>query len=187
VWTRTYGGVEDDGGSSVQQTANGGYIIFGSSASFGGGWLLKTDSDGDTLWTRIYKGCAFSSGQQTSDGGYIITGLTTSYGGGLLLIKTDSLGYVGVEEPPVPATHPVTRRDWEVVTSVGTHITLRYENRPQGFHAKIYDATGRKVDEVHATGESGMITWGNNQASGVYFIRPTSGAKTSTLKVILYK
>jgi len=102
LWTKTYGGSEDDYGNSVQQTTDGGYIVAGSTHSFGAGlsniFLIKTDADGDTVWTRIFGGfnCEFgSSVQQTDDGGYIVTGSTMSFGAGdsdVYLIKTDANG-----------------------------------------------------------------------------------------------
>ncbi|NQS98453.1 MAG: T9SS type A sorting domain-containing protein [candidate division Zixibacteria bacterium] len=102
LWTRTYGGSGDDQGYSVQQTTDGGYILSGATMSYGAGskdcYLIKTDSAGDTLWTRTYGGnhieCARSI-QQTTDGGYIVAGYTGSYGAGaydVYLIKTDSNG-----------------------------------------------------------------------------------------------
>jgi hypothetical protein len=102
LWTRTYGGSEYDEGYSVWQTSDGGYIIVGQTESFGAGlsdvYLLKTDSSGDILWTRIYGGNREDRGysvRQTSDGGYIIAGETHSFGVGLTdvyLLKTDSSG-----------------------------------------------------------------------------------------------
>ncbi|PCJ86025.1 MAG: hypothetical protein COA57_06685 [Flavobacteriales bacterium] len=100
-WERTYGtSPAYDEGNSIQQTADGGYII--------GGWsleqpnerifLIKTDAKGDTIWTKYY-GDVIHSGyainvEQTTDGGYIIGGgwtcdTITCF---VHLIKTDANG-----------------------------------------------------------------------------------------------
>jgi hypothetical protein len=83
VWSRTYGGTEEDMASSLEQTSDGGYIITGSAESFGAGkedvWLVKTDGEGNMLWNRSYGGPNSDAGesvQQTADGGYIVAGYT---------------------------------------------------------------------------------------------------------------
>jgi len=102
LWTRTYGGSDDDWAISVQQTTDGGYIIAGStdpSYPDSTDWyLIKTDASGDTIWTRTYGGSSSDhaySVQQTTDGGYIVTGWTSSFGAGssdVYLLKTDASG-----------------------------------------------------------------------------------------------
>jgi hypothetical protein len=103
LWTKTYGGLYWDDGYAVQQTADGGYIVAGRTNSYGAGgydvYLIKTDSLGDTLWTRAIGGGIWDIGrsvQQTTDGGYIVAGYTDSFGGifnyDVYVIKTDADG-----------------------------------------------------------------------------------------------
>jgi len=103
LWSKTFGGTNEDVGSSVQQTADGGFIIAGYTRSFGAGsedvYLIKTTANGDTLWTKTFGGTDTDWGysvQQTADGGYIIAGETYSFGVGnsnVFLIKTTSNGF----------------------------------------------------------------------------------------------
>lgn len=102
LWSRAYGGYSHDVCCSMQQTSDGGYILAGSTESFGAGiydiLMVKTDADGDSLWSRTYGGDDWDrcwSVQQTFDGGYVLAGDTYSYGSGCFdfwLVKTDSSG-----------------------------------------------------------------------------------------------
>ena len=82
-WQKTYGGTGDDYANSIQQTSDGGYIVAGSTNSFGAGnydsWILKLGTDGTVDWQKTYGGTGddyANSIQQTSDGGYIVAGTT---------------------------------------------------------------------------------------------------------------
>ena len=100
LWTRTYGGSEQDKGYSVQQTTDGGFIISGvydygsSNASV---FLIKTDSYGDTIWTKIYgengSPAYGNCVKQSNDSGYVIVGnlapLNSDEGYDLWIIKPD--------------------------------------------------------------------------------------------------
>ncbi|MCK4575773.1 hypothetical protein KAU34_05160, partial [candidate division WOR-3 bacterium] len=102
LWTKEYGGTEYDWSYSVQQTSDNGYIVTGFTESYGAGgydvYLIKTDSIGDTMWTKTYGGAGDEEGLsviETSDGGYLIAGYTDSFGAGyndVYLIKTDADG-----------------------------------------------------------------------------------------------
>ncbi len=100
LWTRTYGARSNDYGYCVQQTADGGYIIAGTTieySSYYQVYLIKTDVHGNQVWQQTYGGDLTDWGysvQQTSDGGYIIAGKTHSFmpSGELYLVKTDGFG-----------------------------------------------------------------------------------------------
>jgi uncharacterized delta-60 repeat protein len=88
-WQKTYGGSEKDSAWSIQQTSDGGYIVVGTTQSFGAGtddfWILKLSSIGNIEWQKTYGGSDDDwsrSIQQTSDGGYIVVGTTKSFGAG---------------------------------------------------------------------------------------------------------
>ena len=101
IWNRTFGGKRADMVYSISLTSDGGYILAGSTQSFGAGiniiegwknaWLIKVDSDGNELWNRTF-GAGFDevhSVQPAPDGGYISAGITN---GNAWLIKADSDG-----------------------------------------------------------------------------------------------
>jgi hypothetical protein len=81
-WEKTFGEREKgDGAFSVQQTADEGYIVAGTTSSYREGypsmWIIKLETTGDTVWTKMYEGAVVSSArsvQQTIDGGYIVAG-----------------------------------------------------------------------------------------------------------------
>ncbi|NOX48032.1 MAG: T9SS type A sorting domain-containing protein [Chlorobi bacterium] len=104
LWSNTFGGAYNEFGNSVIQTADNGYVVIGSTDSYGSGnsdfWMIKTNSAGDSLWSKTYGGAyndiAFS-GEQTSDGGFALTGYTQPAGftnADVWLVKTDHLGEI---------------------------------------------------------------------------------------------
>ena len=102
LWAKSYGGINNDGAHSIQQTIDRGYIIAGYTYSFGSGfsdvYLLKTDSVGNLEWSKTFGGwendIAYSV-LPTLDTGYVLVGVTPSFGdvnGDIYVIKTDSIG-----------------------------------------------------------------------------------------------
>ena len=87
-WQKTYGGSEDDRGSDLIQTSDGGYAVIGKSKSSDGDvlensghedfWVTKLDASGSISWEYAY-GFAGSDTPysiiQTNDNGYLLTGV----------------------------------------------------------------------------------------------------------------
>ena len=107
-WAKTYGGMNKDSCAEylpIQETSDGGYIVLGTTQSFGPGgediWILKLDSSGSIEWQWTYGGMYLDRGwsiQLTSDGGYIVGGATSSCGtpcSDIWILKLDSSG--GIE------------------------------------------------------------------------------------------
>jgi len=188
LWTRTYGGTNDDECKSVQPTSDGGYIIAGLTWSFGAGYndvyLIKTSASGDTLWTRTYGGSNYDEGysvQPTSDSGYIITGYASSFGAGsydVYLIKADANGHVAVAEPSGPrltnsrTAFRVQPNPFSSFAVVPGHETERFI---------LSDISGRKV----GIGNGNRI--GAGLPPGVYFLSPAAkpvASHTRPLRIV---
>ena len=101
---KTIGGTKDDFGSFALQTIDGGFIVAGSTESFGEGVLdihiNKTDAQGNLLWTKTYggKGVDYCSAiQETKDGGFILVGtsdISSPSNSDVYLIRTDANGTI---------------------------------------------------------------------------------------------
>ena len=103
LWNKTFGGNDLEIGFSVIETSDNGFVISGTTGSFGDGgngdvWLIKTDSEGRKIWDKTFGGSGYDEGYsviETSDHGFMVAGKTGSFGEGyfdIWLIKTDSEG-----------------------------------------------------------------------------------------------
>lgn len=106
MWAKAYGTALDDFGIAISLAYDGGYILAGGSRSFVGStgqydiYLIRTDSDGDTLWTKLFgrdtEDDMAASVHETNDSGLVI--FAGSYNPNYFndyfsyLIKTDKNG-----------------------------------------------------------------------------------------------
>jgi hypothetical protein len=101
-----YGGNLNDSGFSVQLTKDGGYIIAGSKEIDTGGvivskiFVIKTNAQGDSVWTRVIGGAKNDVAyfiQINGNNGYLVAGYTDSYGSGgkdAILVNLDVNGNI---------------------------------------------------------------------------------------------
>lgn len=142
IWNQSYGGPGIDRGDAIVQTSDNGYAIVGYTMSFGAGlddlWLIKTDLNGVTEWTRTYGDAQEDAGRDlllSASNGFTVAGETTSYGAGLedlWLLQLDSHGnFTGgrmvstnLLEDDVAITIDEFECDMDV--PAGTSISLRF-------------------------------------------------------------
>jgi hypothetical protein len=102
LWTRTYGGAMDERAEDLRRTADKGFVLAGSTDSFGAGqydmYIVKVDAAGNVQWSRTYGGTSMEhaySVSQTLDMGFVAAGYTDSYGSGgrdVYVIRCDEAG-----------------------------------------------------------------------------------------------
>ncbi len=150
-WTRCLGGTFMETGADIKQTADGGYIVAGSSSSIDCGmapnhggldfWLVKLSSTGDIQWQKMYGGSLNEYGVSLSmapDGGYFIGGYTNSG-------NQDVTGYHDNGDP-------YNNFDWWII-KVDASGNLQWE--------KTLGGTGNdQCNSVQATPDGGCIAAG---------------------------
>jgi hypothetical protein len=96
-WQKTYGGGDWDIAFATEQTSDGGFIVTGSTGSFGGGdydvWVLKLNVQGSIVWQKTYGTSSEeypTSVVEMPNGGYRLTGtvdfLATKEGEWILML-----------------------------------------------------------------------------------------------------
>ncbi len=130
-----------------------------------------------------YKSITFAEWTAPTISDFKCTFYTT--GAGRTQPMSVNFSWTGVSEP---VTHQPSSpsSEMEILSPIGSTVTLRYSNCPGGFSASVFDASGRKVDEIKSTAASGTIEWGKCYGPGVYFIVPDAGSK-QVAKVVLVK
>lgn len=106
LWSKTFGRPAQERGNAIRRTTDGGYILVGSTKSFGTGgsdlYLVKTDDLGNEVWSQTYGGELDEEGydvHHTSDGGFFILAqvsrsarLYTDQNPDIFLLRTDRAG-----------------------------------------------------------------------------------------------
>ena len=165
-WQKTYGGTSDETSYSIEQTADGGYIIAGETSSNNGDvlgnhnnsidvWVIKINSTGTLQWQKTLGGTQTDracSVQQTADGGYIVGGTTSSVDGDITsfhgnetadfwLIKLNSSGAL----------------QWQkTIGGSGNDSCVSMQITPDGGYIMVGDAGSTDGD---VTDSSGWGTW----------------------------
>lgn len=116
VWERSFGGAASEVANDICLAHDGGYVIVGTTYSFGAGHsdmlLIGTDFTGSKLWQQTFGGDKYENGYAvipTMDGGYAAVGWTSSFDAqpnSVYFIKTDAYG----------------EARWEKIYGIGTEL-----------------------------------------------------------------
>jgi len=194
IWIKTYGGALDDYGGIFSPTTDGGYIISGYTENYGAGnqdmFLIKTDTFGDTLWTRTFGGYNDEwSGSviQTLDNGFIISGYSNSFGNGIevYLVKTNPEGISGL-----PQIIPQNIQ-YEVYPNPGNgQFNIEFEDpNSTAMKVEVFDHAGKLVFEKNGINRQGNVYPLSLAGfpSGSYLLQVTTSKGCAVTKLVIQK
>jgi len=169
VWTKNYGGTDDDAANVIEAAGSGRYIIAGftKSAVYGTkrAYLIVIDNKGNKIRDNSYADCEeATSVQSTSDGGYVFCGSTRSISAGesdFYLGRTDSL--LNKEWEKAFGGSDCDEANYVINTSDGGFILAGWTASPE-FGAEATDVYLVKTD---ASGNQDM-QWGNRVYGGAH-------------------
>jgi hypothetical protein len=104
LWEKTYGGSDWDRAHSLIQLPDSGFVLTGETHSFGNGnsdaYIIRTDKNGDTLWTRTFGGTEndYANSVILDGDSLVVGGGTESFGAGMtdgLILKYHINGTLG--------------------------------------------------------------------------------------------
>ena len=186
LWSRNYGGINDDVATHVIAAQDGGYVLSGITKSFGdsvAALIIKTDAYGNMSWMRTFGESNFlTEGNRItacSDGGFAMTGsreLTGSGNPDLYLVKTDNDGILN----GIDALESVQKGFVIYPNPARDFISLTFAGMLLNPDIRIYNETGSLIIE---TGNQRGIDV-SSLSHGMYCITARDGNKLYYQKFI---
>lgn len=196
-WQQCLGGSNFEMARSIDQTADGGFIVFGQTQSsdgqvsgnhggqLGDYWAVRLDSAGTLLWQRCLGGSNSDLGiavLQASDQGYVLAGsskstdgdVTGSHGGydaWIVKLGADDVGVTELEMGTAFTLYPNPATD---------AVTIRFDRTSSApLQLKLFDAAGRslrpELKGISVMGESDVQIALGTLPAGLYELRINTG------------
>ena len=192
VWQKTYGGAQRDHAVWVETTADGGFLVAGTTSTVSTGndwtsnaWVLKLDSNGQLLRVDRYGGTlqyAAVAVQPLPDGGYVLAGASNLIlaSAKLWLVRADSAGSIvwqrsiagaGPDEPPTTMQltgdggYVVAGRAWRVLPDLGARV-LKFDENGNVVWRKFFEIVGglAQISAIGTTDDGGYIIAGRGSS-----------------------
>ena len=187
-WQKSYGGSGSDYANSLQQTADGGYIIAGDTESVNGdvtdnlgfsdGWLIKLNASGTVEWQKTIGGSSYDYAKsvlQDTNGNYVVGGYSYTVAGGrdYWVVKLNASGDI-IWQKTLGGSGADT--GYSICQSTdGSYIIAGYTNSSDGDvtgNHGGYDFWLAKLDT------SGNLVWqktlGGTDSDVAFFVSPTT-------------
>jgi hypothetical protein len=185
LWSRNYGGINDDAATQVAEAPDGGYVLTGSTKSFGDNmtaFIIKTDSYGNMSWMKTFGAPNYLTECQwittCPDGGFAIVGSKEEIGTGnadLYFVKTDNTGNVAAGISVLTSTN----QDFTIYPNPAANmLNVSFGRLLINPDIRIYNAMGNLVMETHSQKSINI----SSLASGIYYVTASEGNKLFSKK-----
>jgi hypothetical protein len=182
--------------------ADGGYLIGGSTKSFGApGWdyyIVRTDCTGNEVWSGRWgtdRDDVLSDLLQTSDGGYVLYGSSLQRGlgpGQLMLVRlaSEQQNNVSDGEFGLSPDNFILESPYPNPFNSATRISLRVPDEAS-VQVNAFDLTGRQIARIFngrlPRGAHHLVWISHELPAGLYLIYATNGNSRRTEKVALIR
>lgn len=195
TWENTIGGTLNEEGFCIELTNDGGYILAGYTESYGYGakdiYLVKTNQNGDTLWTNTFGGPADDIGNsvvQKNDNSFVIAGSSESFsetgqdGSNVILIttnengfETDKMTFGGLDNDYGKSLRILPGGGYVIIGSTSSfesdlsdfYLLLIGEDIHTASATKIFVSSGNDYgNSIQLTGDDGFVIIGTNGVAG---------------------